>query len=398
MLTEGALEGIRVLDATQMLAGPLCTMRLGDLGAEVVKIEPLTGEWTRSHGFANADIHGETNAFLGLNRNKKSVAVDLKTEKGLEIFYKLVEQSDVFIQNYRPGTADRLGMGYDKLSQINPRLVYCSISGYGEEGPYAATRPGQDLIIQGYSGSLFSVGKADDPPIPGALWAIDSMTGYQAAIGILAALFARGRNGKGQKVAVNMLACAMDCQSQELMTYLNMGIMPQRSKSPFAHAMVTAPYGIYKTKDAWLVISQSPLHILGEALDSDRLREMTDWNDGALYRDEIYEIVSAITPTKTTAEWIALFDSYKLWCGPVYTYKDLENDPHVQATKMFTSVEHPKAGVLRMPDVPIKMSETPGAVRMHPPLLGEHTEQVLRDLLGYADDQITALRGAGVIL
>jgi len=395
---DGALAGIRVLDVSQMLAGPLCTMRLGDLGAEVLKIEPLTGEWTRSHGFANAEIQGITNAFLGLNRNKKSVAINLKDPKGLAAFYELVAHSDVFIQNYRPGTADRLGVGYDKLSQINPRLVYCSISGYGEEGPYAASRPGQDLIVQGYSGSMFSVGSQDDPPLPGALWAVDSMTGYQAGMAIMAAIIARGRTGKGQKVAVSMLATALDCQSQELMTYLNMGIMPQRTKSPFAHAMVTAPYGVYATQDAWMVIAQSPLHILGEALDNDRLRQMTEWDDGARYRDEIYEIVKAITPSKTTAEWIQIFDDLKLWCGPVYTYQDLENDPHVQATGMFTAINHPIAGTLRMPDIPIKMSDTPGTIHSYPPLLGEHTEEILRGLLGYDDQQISALRNDGVIL
>jgi len=397
MLNEGALEGIRVLDSSQMLAGPIAAMRLGDLGAEVLKIEPLQGEWTRTHGFAGAEIQGETNAFLGLNRNKKSVTINLKSEQGLAVFYELVAQSDVFMQNYRPGTADRLGVGYEQLSAINPRLIYASISGYGEDGPYAATRPGQDLIVQGYSGSMMSVGSKNDPPLPGALWAVDSMTGYQAAVGILSALIARGRTGKGQKVSVNMLAVAMDCQSQELMTYLNLGIMPERTESPFAHAWVTAPYGVYPTRDAWLIISQSPLHILGEALNNDRLREMTDWNDGVRYRDEIYGIVKAITPTKTTAEWLQIFDDLKLWSGPVYNYRDLENDPHVQATGMITSVQHPTIGTLRMPNVPIQMSDTPAAVRTPPPLLGEHTDTVLRDLLGYDAERLTALHEASAI-
>ncbi len=397
MLTEGALEGIRVLDATQMLAGPIAAMRLGDLGAEVLKIEPLQGEWTRLHGFAGAEINGETNAVLGLNRNKKSVTINLKHEQGLQTLYELVEQSDVFLQNYRPGTAERLGVGYEQLSEINPRIVYGSISGYGEDGPYAATRPGQDLIIQGYSGSMYSVGSKDDPPIPGAMWAADSMTGYQACIGILAALIARGKTGKGQKVAVNMLSVAMDCQSQEMVTYLNLGIMPERTESPFAHAWVTAPYGIYPTKDSWLIISQSPLHILGEALDNDRLREMTDWNDGVRHRDEIYQIVRSITPTRTTAEWLKIFDDLKLWSGPVYNYRDLENDPHVQATGMITSIAHPKAGNLRMPNVPIQMSDTPAAIRLPPPLLGEHTDEVLSSLLGYDRERLAMLHEAGAI-
>jgi crotonobetainyl-CoA:carnitine CoA-transferase CaiB-like acyl-CoA transferase len=161
--------------------------------------------------------------------------------------------------------------------------------------------------------------------------------------------------------------------------------------------MVTAPYGVYRSKDAWLIISQSPLDVLGEALDNDRLRAMTDWNDGARYRDEIYEIVSAIIPTRTTQEWIEVFDRLKLWCGPVYNYADLEHDPHVIATEMVTSVEHPQIGALRMPNVPVQMSDTPATIRSAPPLLGQHTEEVLRTVAGCTDEQIQALRAAGVI-
>ncbi len=397
MTEDGALAGLRVLDATQMLAGPLCAMRLGDLGADVLKIEPPgTGEWTRTHGFANAEIKGETTAFLGLNRNKRSVALNLKQPEGLEAFYDLVRVSDIFIQNYRVGTAERLGVGYDRLRAVNPRLVYCSISGYGERGPYAG-RPGQDLVVQGYSGSMWSVGSKQSPPLPGALWAIDAMTAYQAGIGILAALWARQRTGSGQKVEVNMLSVVMDCQAQELTTHLNLGIVPERTDSPFAHAWVTAPYGAYRTRDGWLVIGQSPLHILGEALESDRLREMTAWSDGIDHRDEVYEIVSAIMPRKTTAAWLEIFDRHKLWSGPVYDYHDLVNDPHVVETEMVTSVEHPTIGTLRLPNVPLHLSATPAAITLPPPLLGEHTASVLRELLNYDDDRLAALHAAGAM-
>ncbi len=396
-MADGPLAGIRVLDGSQMLAGPICGMRLGDLGADVLKIEPPgTGEWVRSHGFANADIKGETTALLGLNRNKRSVTINLKHPDGLATFYELVKKSDVFLQNYRVGTAERIGVGYNKLSEINPRLVYGSISGFGEEGPLR-DRPGQDLIVQAMSGSMFSVGSQNDPPIPGALWAADAMTGYQAAIGILAALIARSTTGKGQKVSVNMLSVVMDCQSQELATYLNLGMMPQRSDAPFAHAWVTAPYGVYRTADAWIVLSQNPLDVLGEALDDDRLRKMTAWSDGIDHRDEIYHIVKEIMPLKTTAEWIKILDGYKLWSGPVYTYKDLENDSHVQATNMVASIEHPTIGELRLPNVPIQMTGTPTAIRMPPPLLGEHTNAVLKEILGYDDDRLSALHSAGAI-
>jgi len=396
-MTEGPLAGLKVLDASQMLAGPICGMRLGDLGADVLKIEPPeTGEWVRTHGFANAELKGETTAFLGLNRNKRSVAINLKNKDGVEAFYDLVRQADVFLQNYRVGTAERLGIGYEHLRAINPRLIYCSISGYGEEGPLK-DRPGQDLLVQAMSGSMYSVGSKNDPPLPGALWAVDSMTGYQAAIGILSALIARGRTGQGQKVSVNMLAVVMDCQTQELTTYLNLGIMPERTEAPFAHAWVTAPYGAYPTQDGYIVISQSALNVLGEALGSERLQQMVKWSDGMDHRDEIYELVKALTPTRTTQQWIEILDSYKLWSGPIYKYSDLEHDPHVQMTDMITSVQHPTIGKLRMPNIPLRLSETPGSIRKPPPLLGEHTLEVLQEWCGYSTAQLDALRSVGAI-
>jgi crotonobetainyl-CoA:carnitine CoA-transferase CaiB-like acyl-CoA transferase len=396
-MTEGALAGIRVLDATQMLAGPICTMRLADLGADVLKIEPPgVGDWTRTHGFANAYINGETTAYLGLNRNKRSVTLNLKHPDGLAAFHELVRTADVFIQNYRVGTAERLGAGYAALSEINPRLVYCSISGYGETGPYAG-RPGQDLVVQGYSGSLFSVGSSENPPMPGALWAADTMTGYQAAVGILSALMARERIGRGQKIEVSMLAVVMDCQAQELTTHLNLGLLPERTRAPFAHAWVTAPYGVYRTADGWMTIAQVPLDKLGEALDDDRLRAMTSWDDGITHRDEVYDIVSGIIPGRTTAEWQDVFDAHGLWCGPVYDYAALAEDPHVRETGMIVSIEHPTHGELRTPAPPLRMTETPPTVRTPPPILGQHTDEVLAAELGYDAERLAALREAGAI-
>ncbi len=393
----GALTGLRVLDLSQMLAGPLCGMRLGDLGAEVLKIEPPgQGEWTRTHSFANASLEGETTAVLGLNRNKRSVTVNLKHAEGLKTFYELVRESDIFVQNFRVGTAERLGVSYEQLREINPRIIYCSISGYGEYGPYSG-RPGQDLVVQGYSGSMWSVGSKSDPPLPGALWAIDAMTAYQAAIGILAALWARERTGSGQKVTVNMLAVAMDCQVQELTTHLNLDILPERSAAPFAHAWVTAPYGVYHTADGYLTLAQVPLYLLGEALDNDRLRGMCAWEDGITYRDEVYSIISEILLERTTAEWLAIFDQHKIWAGPVYTYADLATDPHVIETGMIAEVAHPTIGTLRMPNIPLALSETPATIRLAPPLLGEHTDEVLRELLGYSDARLAELHAHGAI-
>lgn len=391
------LAGLRVLDGSQMLAGPLCGLRLGDLGADVLKVEaPGQGEWTRTHGFANASVAGETTAVLGLNRNKRSVTIDLKSDRGREVFYRMVRNSDVYLQNFRVGTAERLGVGYEQLREVNPKLVYCQITGYGEDGPYR-DRPGQDLLIQGYSGSMWSVGAKSDPPLPGALWAVDSMTAYQAAIGILAALREREDSGLGQKVSVDMWSVVLDCQLQELVTYLNVGIMPTRSAEPFAHAWCNPPYGTFPTADGYILLSQLPIDVLGDALDDDTLRAVSDWNEAHERRDEIRRIVERITPTKTTAEWISLLDSYKLWSGPVYNYADIANDPHVQARGMITSIEHPTAGTLRMPAIPIRLSRSPGSIRRPPPLLGEHTDEVLVEVAGLRPADIARLRADGIV-
>lgn len=396
-MQEGPLAGIRVLDVSQMMAGPLCGMRLGDLGAEVIKIEPPgKGEWVRTHGFANAELQGETTALLGLNRNKKSVTLNLKSAEGLEVLYELVRASDIFVQNFRVGTADRIGIGYQKLSEINSRLIYCSISGYGENGPYKG-RPGQDLVIQAYSGSMFSVGAKSDPPIPGAMFVADAAAAYQATIGALAALYARQQTGQGQKIEVNLLASVMDVQIQEITTHLNLGILPKRTDEPLAHAWNNAPYGVYPTADGWITIAMSPLDVLGDALDNDRLRSMKNWSDGVKYRDEVYRIVRSILPKRSSKEWLRIFDEYGLWSGPVYTYNDLAHDEHVVATGMIAEANHSKIGPLRMPNVPLRMSHTPAAVRTAPPLLGEHTDSVLTDLLHYDVEKLNVLRSSGAI-
>lgn len=393
----GALNGIRVLDATQMLAGPIASMRLGDLGADVIKIEPPgIGEFNRTHGFADVDINGEMTTFLALNRNKRSVALNLKNSEGLQVFYDLVRNTDVFIQNYRVGTVARLEIDWDTLHQINPRLVYCSISGYGQTGP-GAGRPGQDLVVQGYSGSMFSVGGKGDPPVPGALWTADAMTGYSAVIGILSALWARQTSGEGQHVDVNMLATVLDAQIQEIVTYLNCDIVPERREEPSAHAWIPAPYGVYQTKDSWLTMAMCPPDVLGEALDSDLLRSMTDYRDGHRHADAIYRLVRPMLTERTTAQWMEHFDRYNIWTGPVYDYRDLEADQHVVAAGMFTEYKHPISGVVRTLDVPLKLSATPGQIMVPAPLLGEHTADVLADIAGYSPQRINDLVNNGAI-
>ncbi len=394
---DGALFGVRVIDATQMLAGPLAGTRLGDLGADVIKVEPpLLGEFNRTRGFEDQMSNGEMTTFLAVNRNKRSLTIDLKSDLGRRTIHDLVRESDVFIQNFRHGTAERLGIGYKQLKEINPRLVYCSISGYGSSGPYR-DRPGQDLVVQGYSGSLFSVGTIGDDPTPSALWGADVMTGYQAVIGILAALHARDNIGRGQHVEVDMLSVVMDCQLQEMVTYLNSGRMPRRTKERSAHGSIPAPYGIYKTKDSWLTLAMVPLNILGEVLDDEWLRTLTHYNDGHKYRDEVYGYIRHRFEGKTTAEWIEICDRAGAWCGPVLDYDDLVNDPHI--VEMNYIVEQPQLRDRAAKTVhpPLELSETPTQIRRGAPALGEHSREVLRDVLHYTTKQIEELIRAGAV-
>lgn len=391
----GALDGILVLDATQMLAGPMAGMRLGDLGAEVVKIEGPRGEFNRTHGFEDLTVEGQMTTFLAVNRNKRSVTIDLKHPDGLATFLELAAKADVFIQNFRHGTAERLGIGYEQLHELNPRLVYCSISGYGSDGPYR-DRPGQDLVLQGYSGSMYSVGAKGDPPVPSALWAADVMSGYQAVIGILGAIVARGRTGEGQQVEVDMLSVVLDSQAQELVTYLNTGRQPTRSDEVGAHASIPAPYGVYRTKDSWVTLAMCNLADLGEALDDDWLRTLDHYNDGHVHRDAVYRHIRDRFLTRTTQEWMPILDANGVWAGPVYDYADLEHDPHIEALGIIAEQPQPW-GAVRTVRVPVQLSKTPTAIRRGAPLLGADTRSVLQEVLGYDDGRIDGLVAAGAI-
>ena len=291
---RGILSGYRVLDCTVAMAGPFAAQRLGDLGADVIKIEPPGGEWQR-HVPAGGQAARKINAsFLSLNRNKRSLAVNLKSEEGRAVVQDLVRCADVFMQNYRPSVAERLGVDYKTLSAINPRLIYVSISGYGADGPYV-DYPGQDLLVQAMSGSMYSIGRESEPPQPAGQYVVDATTAYCAFEGAVAALLHRERTGEGQLVEINMLDSAITFQMQELSVLTLTGRPQRRSAEPHAHVYIRAPYGVFKTADDYIALGFPPLAKLAEVLEEPRLSGMADNVDGFEKRDLIHRLVATRT-------------------------------------------------------------------------------------------------------
>ncbi|MGK9203264.1 MULTISPECIES: CaiB/BaiF CoA transferase family protein [Sinorhizobium] len=391
----GVLSGYKVLDCSIAMAGPFAAQRLGDLGADVVKVEPVTGEWQRHVSAGGAQGNRINVSFLSLNRNKRSLAVDLKSPQGKALLMDLVKTSDVFLQNYRPGVAKRLGVDYETLSQINPKLVYVSMSGYGEDGPYV-DRPGQDLILQGMSGAMLSAGREGEPPTAAGQYLVDAIAAYNAFEGVLAALLHRERTGEGQLVQVNMLDAIATIQMQELSVFTIGGKPQKRSAEPHAHVYIRAPYGAFATSDGYIIVAFPPLKKLGEVIGEESFLAMDDEADSWSRRDEIFAKTRERLKMKTSAEWLALMRAADIWCGPVYGYEDLINDPQVKHNGTFIEYDHPTEGRIKAPGFPIRFSKTPSRVERGAPLTGQHTREVLTEA-GYDADRIESLRNAGVI-
>lgn len=389
------LSGIRVLDCSIAMAGPFAAQRLGDLGADVVKIEPVTGEWQRHVAAGGARGNKVNVSFLSLNRNKRSLAVDLKSAEGKTILLDLVKTADVFLHNYRPGVPKRLGIDYETLSKVNPRLIYVSISGYGEDGPYRDW-PGQDLVLQGLSGAMLSAGREGEPPAPAGQYLVDAVTAYSAFEGALAALFHRERTGEGQLVQVNMLDAITTLQMQELSVFTVGGSPQKRSAEPHAHVYIRAPYGAFATSDGFIIVAFPKLRILGEVIGEESFLAMDDEVDTWTRRDEIFAKTRDRLKTRTSAEWLTALRAGDIWCGPVYGYKDLVDDPQIRHNNTFVEYDHPTEGRVKTPGFPIRFSRTPSKVSRGAPVVGEHTREVLVEA-GYAPEKIDELEKAGVI-
>lgn len=389
------LKGIRVLDCSIAMAGPFAAQRLGDMGADVIKVEPVTGEWQRHASAGGAQGKRINVSFLSLNRNKRSLSVDLKSEDGRKVLLDAVKTADVFLQNYRPGVARRLGVDYETLSAVNPGLIYISMSGYGEDGPYAL-RPGQDLILQGMSGAMKSAGRAGEPPTAAGQYLVDAVTAYTAFEGVLAALFHRERTGEGQKVEVNMLDAITALQMQELTVFTKGGIPQTRSREPHAHVYIRAPYGAFQTSDGYIIVAFPALNVLGEILDNEWLKQLDAEAHGFSHRDEIFRVTREALVAKTSKEWLEVFDSKGVWAGPVYGYEDLVNDPQIKHNGTFIEYDHPVEGPVKAPGFPIKFSRTPSSVVRGAPLNGEHSVEVLAEL-GYSANEIERLVASGAV-
>jgi crotonobetainyl-CoA:carnitine CoA-transferase CaiB-like acyl-CoA transferase len=389
----GILTGYRVLDCSIAMAGPFAAQRLGDLGAEVIKIEPITGEWQRHVSAGGAKGNQINVSFLSLNRNKKSVALNLKSEEGLSVLRDLVASSDVFLQNYRPGVAKRLGVDYETLSQLKKDLIYVSISGYGESGPYV-DRPGQDMLLQALSGAMLSSGRVSEPPKPSGQFLVDAVTAAAASEATIAALLHRERTKEGQLVSINMLDVITTLQMQEISIYTVGKIEQVRSEQPHAHSYIRAPYGVFETKEDYIAIAFPSLKQFGELIGEPSFETYNDEEDSWTHRDEIFAKTQERLLNKTAKEWLVIFREHGIWAGEVYGYKDLVNDPQIAHNKTFVEYEHPTEGHVKAPGFPFKFSKSPASVAKGAPLIGEDTSAVLKTL-GYSQEKIDTLLKTG---
>jgi crotonobetainyl-CoA:carnitine CoA-transferase CaiB-like acyl-CoA transferase len=376
----GPLAHIRVLDFTALVQGPMATQIFGDLGADVIKFERPGGEWMRHWGILNGKSHGEMDSFLAFNRNKRSVTVDLKDETVRARILELAREADVVVENFRAGVMGRLGLGYDDFRAVNPGIIYCSSSGYGQTGPYHK-RPGQDLLIQGLSGLMFLTGRGDDPPTACGVGISDQYTALHIAIGVLAAIAHRERTGEGQKIEVDLFSCTVALQQQELTYYMGHGELPPRAIENLGSVWATAPFGIYATSNGSISIAMTPCPVLSEALDLPFLLQFDDLDKMVANRADIYSHLSEHFIRDTSEHWIEVLLEHDVWCAPVQTYEQLMDDPQVAHNKLFWDVPVGDGeGTFRTPGSPITFSRTPASIRYGVPRAGQHTEELFPDI------------------
>ncbi|MCH7544729.1 MAG: CoA transferase [Proteobacteria bacterium] len=397
--TTGPLKGVTIIELAHIMAGPCCGMLLADLGAEVIKVERIPGG-DDSRRFATVDIAGESPTFMMMNRNKRGIAVDLKTGGGKEVLRRLLKTADVVIENYRRGTMERFGLGYDSLKEANPRLVYCEISGFGRTGPYA-DRGGFDLIAQGMSGLMSFTGEGPDrPPVKAGAPITDITAGILAALGIVAALLERQHSGLGQRVDTSLFEAGITHTFWQSALALASGVSPGAlgTGSP-----VAAPYQAFPTADGWITVGGANqanwLKLLGvleapELGDDPRFGENPDRMENVA---ALEAVLNELFRKRTSAEWLDKLEAAGVPAGPVMSVGEMHQDPQTLARNMVLEVDHPRAGKVKTLGPPVKLSRTPASVRRPAPLFGQHTAEVLAEY-GYSSEEIDKLAAAGAVI
>jgi crotonobetainyl-CoA:carnitine CoA-transferase CaiB-like acyl-CoA transferase len=393
------LTALRVLDLSRVLSGPYCTMLLADMGAEVIKVEvPGEGDLTRGKGDPESEARGGQPVFFDLNRNKKSLTLNLKADAGKEIFKRLAEGADVLVENYRPDVMDRLGLGYTVLSQLNPRLIYCGISGFGKTGPYSLW-PAYDQIAQGMSGLMSVTGERHDAPMRVGVSIADTIAGLFAACGILLALAHRQHTGRGQEIQANLLGGLISMLTARASNFLESGVLVPPVGN---HLHDLGPAGTFETQDGHINITawpDEPFHRLCAALELGQL-----WTDSrfatprlrATHRDALTDLLNAKLRLRTTADWMSILHRQRIPCGPILNLQQVFADPQVLHNGMVLEHDHPLAGHRRLLGFPLKLSEASVDIRLPAPALGEHTTEVLAGL-GYSQALIEQFRRDGVL-
>lgn len=385
---SGPLAGMRVLELTQIMSGPTCGQLLADMGADVIKVEKTPGG-DDARGYRDPAVNGVSAPFMMMNRNKRGIAIDLKHEDGKAILLRMVEQSDVLVENFRGGTLDKLGLGYDVLKTRHPGLIYCAISGYGRTGPYA-DKGGFDLIAQGFAGLMSITGEANRPPAKNGNAVSDMNAGILGALGIVAAYVHKLKTGEGQIVDTSLSDAAL----QQLYWHAAIFFATGQSSTPTGSAHVlTAPYQAFEASDGWINVggaNQANWERIAEVLGHAEWREDPRFRTNSermAHLDELVALMNAVLRTKTRAEWQTAFDAAGVPAGPVHTVGEALTHPQTLARGMVVELDHPQAGTTRALGCPIHFSATPTAVTRPAPLLGEHTRELLREC-GYTDAQV----------
>jgi crotonobetainyl-CoA:carnitine CoA-transferase CaiB-like acyl-CoA transferase len=398
---QGPLAGLKVLDLTIALAGPMSSQRMGEMGADVVKIEaPGGGDFSRYSTMAGVTKFGDATTFITLNRNKRSLVLDLKSDAGRRVLYRMVRDADVLVQNFRPRVAAKLKIDYATLSGLNPRLVYGSISGYGDDGPLR-DRPGQDLLVQSFTGLTMNAGKASGLPHPSPLYMVDVSASHLLTEGVLAALVARVVTGRGQEIKVSMISAIMEMQVQELTSFMSTEAPPTRSASPQVSIWMEPPYGIYACRGGgYLAMAQTDLDLLAEVIAVPALKPLkasrpkqADSSALMKWRDNIYDAVAARLVEDTAHHWDVLLTEHGIWCGLVNDYASFLAHPQTQ--RYLTTMTHSKGGQYRTVAPAISFSDNPSPDLRGSPRYGEHSREILLEW-GWPATEVDRLIADGV--